>query len=230
MKKHNTLRIAALLLVLVMVTTCAVSGTFAKYVTGANGTDSARVAKWGVTVAVTNADGFKDTYAVEDDTAITAASSITLSVDSVDNADVVAPGTEGTLASYTITGTPEVETLTTVTANLALTGWTIPAPTDADPDATAYYCPIVITVDGTAYNGNNYDNMAAFETAVEAALNNSGTYAAPNADIAATHTVSWAWNFENATGQDNVKDTALGNLTTAPTIAFSLEVGVTQVN
>ena len=44
MKKNKMMRIASVLLVAVILTTCAISGTFAKYVTSGNGSDNARVA------------------------------------------------------------------------------------------------------------------------------------------------------------------------------------------
>ena len=47
MKKNKAMRMASALLVLTLLTTCVISSTFAKYTTSANGTDSARVAKWG---------------------------------------------------------------------------------------------------------------------------------------------------------------------------------------
>jgi len=47
MRKNRMMRLASALLILTMVTTCAISGTFAKYVTEATGTDTARVAYWG---------------------------------------------------------------------------------------------------------------------------------------------------------------------------------------
>lgn len=47
--KNKTMRLASALLVLVMLTTCVISGTFAKYVTEATGMDSAHVAYWGFT-------------------------------------------------------------------------------------------------------------------------------------------------------------------------------------
>ena len=43
-KKNWTLRAAVLMLALVLITSCFVGGTFAKYVTSGSGTDSARVA------------------------------------------------------------------------------------------------------------------------------------------------------------------------------------------
>lgn len=61
MKGSKLPKLAALLLVLTLVTTCFVSGTFAKYVSEGEGEDAARVAKWGVKVEITG-DGFKTTY------------------------------------------------------------------------------------------------------------------------------------------------------------------------
>lgn len=61
MKGSKLPKLAALLLVLTLVTTCFVSGTFAKYVSEGEGEDAARVAKWGVKVEIAG-DGFKTTY------------------------------------------------------------------------------------------------------------------------------------------------------------------------
>lgn len=92
MKKDMTIKLAVILFVGVLFTACAVSNTFAKYVSEANGNDSARVAKWAVKVGETDItqtdtfaiDLFKDTY-------------IDGSTTYVDgNGDnVVAPGTKG---------------------------------------------------------------------------------------------------------------------------------------
>lgn len=49
-KKHWTLRAAGLLFALVLITSCFVGGTFAKYVTSKSASDSARVAKFGVVI------------------------------------------------------------------------------------------------------------------------------------------------------------------------------------
>ena len=53
MKKNIAMRVAAFLFILTMISTCAFATTFAKYITSENSTDTARVAKWGVTVEVT---------------------------------------------------------------------------------------------------------------------------------------------------------------------------------
>ena len=50
-KKNNpTMKIAAVLVALVLITSCFVGSTFAKYVTNGDLTGSARVAKFGVNV------------------------------------------------------------------------------------------------------------------------------------------------------------------------------------
>ena len=50
MKKNKMMRIASVLLVAVLLSTCVISGTFAKYTSSATSTDTATVAKWDITV------------------------------------------------------------------------------------------------------------------------------------------------------------------------------------
>ena len=52
MKKNVLMRFASGALVITMLTTCVISGTFAKYITDDSAHDKARVAKWGITLAV----------------------------------------------------------------------------------------------------------------------------------------------------------------------------------
>ena len=86
MKKNTMMRLASALLVLVLLTTCAISGTFAKYTSTAAGDDYARVAYWGFGLdsAIEIDDLFVDVYDGNNDT----------SVDSKDGDDVIAPGTK----------------------------------------------------------------------------------------------------------------------------------------
>ena len=85
MKKNRAMRLAALLLVAVLMSTCGISGTFAKYVTSVESEDSARVAKWGFerTNSMDIADLFKNIYD---------AGQVKSNVDAE---DVIAPGTWG---------------------------------------------------------------------------------------------------------------------------------------
>lgn len=85
-KKHWTLRAAGLLFALVLITSCFVGGTFAKYVTTGNGGASARVAKFGVTMSVANDKAFKQNYTT-DDTPISA--TISNSVEYSGNGDEI---------------------------------------------------------------------------------------------------------------------------------------------
>lgn len=48
MKKNTMMRVASALLVAVLMTTCAISGTFAKYISTGTGYDTARVAEWDI--------------------------------------------------------------------------------------------------------------------------------------------------------------------------------------
>lgn len=206
MKKNVMMRVASALLVAVLMTTCAISGTFAKYTTSATGSDTARVAKWGVTVAAEGNEAFSKTY--EDSEVVSATTE-----------DVVAPGTNGTLGGITISGAPEVKVKVLVTADLELVGWVI--------DTDTVYCPIVFTVGGEQIKmGGAITTLDELEAAVEAKFTEfSEVEVAANTDLAANLSVSWAWAFEG----ENANDTKLGNLAIAPTISFNCSVEVTQI-
>lgn len=213
--KKNKFFIAGLLTVFVaIVTLTLVSTTFAKYTSTDNGTATARVAKWGVTVNAGTMDGFAKEY-VTDDTAVT---EITKSVVATEN--VMAPGTNGTFGKATLSGTPEVAVRVSYNAVLTLTGWTV---------GSDDYCPLTFTVGATTINAAGNMKMAELKEAVEAAVNAlSAEYAAGTdlSTIGAGVTISWEWKFE----VDDTKDTALGNLATAPTVEFKLTTIVEQID
>ena len=97
MKTNKMMRIASVLLVAVLLSTCAISGTFAKYVTTASGNDSARVAKWGFGTASID---FENLFA----------SSYTNVAAGSDEMAIIAPGTEGEVSfQFISTGNPEVD-------------------------------------------------------------------------------------------------------------------------
>lgn len=220
MKKNKMMRIASVLLVAVILTTCAISGTYAKYVTSGNGSDSARVAKFGVTVTGT-ADTFKETYA-KNDTSFTLAANTVVSTE-----DVVAPGTFGSMAAFTITGTPEVAVRVAFAGSLELG--------DKWVDSTsAYYCPIEITVGTTTFKGTTYASADEFEAAVNAKIATYTKDYEANTDLstisADAPAISWKWAFE---GNDDVKDTHLGDQAAAgnaATIYLDVTATVTQID
>ena len=206
MKRNTILRVSAILLVLTLLSTCVISGTFAKYTTAANANDDARIAKWGVVVEAT-AEAFTEN---DDDTVISF----------VSGENVLAPGTDGNLCGLTITGQPEVAVKIDATAELELTDWAVDS---------AYYCPLVITVGTTEFKGNDYADAEAFEKAVEDAIVAEIAVASvdPNTDLADAVAVTWAWAYE---GNDDVKDTALGNAAAPATISIAVSVTVTQID
>lgn len=113
MKKNKLMRLASGLLVLTLMSTCAISGTYAKYVTTGSAKDAARVANFGVVI---NASGTlysdKYEYSVNTPTTLeagTTASTATVAVSSGSD-NIVAPGTKsaGNGLSFGVSGTPEV--------------------------------------------------------------------------------------------------------------------------
>ncbi len=110
MKKTKVMRLLSLLLVMTLISTCAISGTFAKYVTRAEGEDQARVAKWGVLVTV-EGNAFADKYAATDEAYLEDGGEYSV-ISSVEGEQVVAPGTSAKEADLalvaTVKGTPEV--------------------------------------------------------------------------------------------------------------------------
>ena len=96
MKKNKMMRTAAVLGVAALLTTSALSGTLAKYTTTAEGGDSARVAKWGITMGSNGSSTFSNTYDASQDPTVKGTS----------NDKVIAPGTHGE-ASYVVSGAPE---------------------------------------------------------------------------------------------------------------------------
>lgn len=88
MKKNKMMRFASVLLVAVLLSTCAISGTFAKYTSTVNGTATAAVATWDVAVA-----GQTETFVI--DLFATLKDSDGSSTEADVAANVIAPGTSG---------------------------------------------------------------------------------------------------------------------------------------
>lgn len=227
MKKNVMMRVASALLVAVLLSTCVISGTFAKYVTSDTGSDYARVAQWGVVVVAKNYDMFTDKYETKlaDDKVFVG----DYSVDSNDDADVLAPGTEGSFADIRITGTPEVAVDVKIEATVAVS--------DTWKDGSdAYYCPIVVTVGTTAIDGLAYSSAAEFAAAIEAAIEGKSAKYAPNTNLASVYDttnldLAWSWAFTTGDVND-VRDTALGNraMTEDLTISIGVAISVTQID
>lgn len=234
-RKNHTLKLAGILLALVLVTSCFVGGTFAKYVTTGTGSDSARVAKFGVTVTANGTMFAKEYDTGTENVKGTIAKSVVS--DGTDDKNLVAPGTSGNMVSMTLAGKPEVAVNVRYTANVTLSNnWVYKTGENA---AEEFYCPITIKVDKESYCGLDYDNADLFKSAVENAINKSSANYKPNTDLkdAKAPSVSWAWTFVNAgehrKEQSDVKDTYLGDQAAkgnAATIALEVVTTVTQID
>lgn len=196
MKKNKALTAAISVLSLTMVSLCAIGGTFAKYTTNGNATDTAKVAKWGVVVtAETYADDRLEADLSTTENAIIASGSAP---------DLLAPGTGIKFASVDVTGTPEVEVEVKYSAVLTLSNFGV--------DGDDQYCPLVFVVNSTEYKMEGEINtIAKLETAVEGAISaySEGYIAGTNlgTEGAGKLTVSCYWAFDG----NDTKDTALGN-------------------
>ena len=254
MKKNVMMRLASFLLVAVLISTSAISGTYAKYVTEGSANDSARVAKWGVTLEMDGDSNFMNEYKTHD-----AKYSGKVSVKSSDDAKVVAPGTssadvDGGL-TFKITGTPEVATKVdismTVNNDIVLTAGEYDDATTAVAGdkftLSDNYYPVVYTLTQTA-DGQGAENkviasgnLNAIKTALETYAQTA--YYAPNTKLDATFQLTWAWAFNGAQTLNGVDfdadivdkaDTYLGNQAAVNSgntkINYELTITVTQVD
>ncbi len=246
MKKNNMMRLASVLLVLVLLTTCAISGTFAKYVTSASVADDARVAKWGVAVTATGSlyeTEYENDGVVEKDLA---GNDIAMTVVSSGTDDVVAPGTAKTDGlTFTITGTPEVAV--NVSFNISNVKDVILPVGEYNDYTTGNDTADTFEVTGTAYEPIVYTlKKGDAEVAsggmddIETYLNSiEGNYEA-NTNLETTfgtYTLSWAWAFGDPA--NNQADTFLGQVAAGTqelpegasiTTGATIEIVVAQVD
>ena len=249
MKKNRMMRLASVLLVCVLLTTSVISGTFAKYVTSADGEDSARVAKWGVTVGVTGSKLFENQYENTPNG---------VSVNSLDEKDVVAPGTssdESTAMTFEVKGQPEVkvnidfklENVEDVFLSAGTyTDYTKVTSYDEDGDPVygeftlaSKYEPVKFTLkrNGAAITECTNVTLAAIETYLEGA--SSTKTVAPETDLAGAfgdYTLTWVWDFNG----NDAADTLLGNLAAGTAtvdannynlnVGYKLTITATQVD
>ena len=217
MKKNIMMRAASGLAVATLLTTSLIGGTFAKYTTTAEGTDTARVAKWGVNIEA-NGETFATSYTKDDQ-----ATTITNTVVSTD--EVVAPGTKGNMTSMTLTGTPEVAVKVTYSGEFALNdNWKV--------DGT-YYCPLEIKVNDDVLKGTDYTSATDFVNAVNEKINSYSKEYAVGTDLSGKENeslkVSWSWAYEGA----NEKDTKLADAASEGTdadVTLKVATTVTQID
>lgn len=230
MKKNTMMRIASALMIAVLLTTCVISGTFAKYTTENGAGDTARVAKWGV-VITTESDLFAETYATTDTTVEDDTITNSVAVDSA-GTNLVAPGTNGSI-DFSIAGAPEVAVRLDVVMNVT-SDVIIPSGTEiADGNTLAAdYTPVVFTLTKTGEaTPLATGTLSAIQTKLQSLTDEFG----PNsATLAGEYTLAWAWAY---TGND-AADTYLGNViagtvtdaNTKTAIDFDFTITVTQID
>lgn len=228
MKKNVMMRLASFLLVAVLISTSAISGTYAKYVTAETGTDTARVAKFGVEITANGnmfAKGYKEADVVSIETESGA------SVWSSNGDKLVAPGTSGTMATMTLNGQPEVDVWVTYEATVTINdNW-------KDDEGNRYF-PLKISVDGIPVNYAVTDEPAVIAAAIKTAIDAHTNKYEAGKDLATVGgdavKVTWEWPY--STGDDNdKKDTDLGdkaaaNVANAGGITIAIKTTVTQVD
>lgn len=225
MKRNRIFWLFAVVLVLTMVSTSLVSGTFAKYTKQVSATDTARVAKFAFDLS----DG---TNTLDEATAAP------VSIDLFDTVDAglyddgtdgtfIAPGTTGSVV-LSLDNLSEVD----ITVAFALTetnAGNIPIYYTIGAGTQRYSAVLsgdyVVSVDTLTYQ-----TLAQMQTALNALAGtvqaSDGTTAVSLADI----TLNWTWAFETAgTGQSDTLDTALGVAGTA-TVKLDIACTVTQVD
>ena len=206
MKKNKMMRIASVLLVAVLLSTCVISGTFAKYTTSITGNDTAKVAKFAVsafgtssvntqtqTIDIFNVSSIYDSEGIQDAEFETATGVDDTNVANGTDVAIIAPGTWGKF-TYTLTNTSDV-----------LVSYTI------DYTVTEAGVPLKWSVDGKTWT----EDLADVTTPATLAIS-TGT-----ADV----TIYWKWAFEG----DNAADTTLGATGTA-TPSVTIAVTFTQVD
>lgn len=223
MKKNKIMRLASALLVLTLMTTCAISSTFAKYTTSQSGSDSARVAKWGFTDTasqITLTDLFKTAY----DKNVTG------------KADVIAPGTTNKANfafAYNTTDNGAEAPEVAYTFTVSTEGSKIDDSIKNNPN-------IQWKLDNGAWG--TWDDMIAAIKALSGTESGTKTYKPGELPVAfkdntTIHTVSWQWEFEEAAGatsptpaEQDKTDTGMGNAADLAKVELHIAVTATQVD
>ncbi len=224
MKKNSMLRAAAVVLVLILLSTCWIGATYAKYITNATGHDGGRVAIWGIAknFDAPDADGdalFKASYEQ--------------SVSSHNGDQLVAPGTSDQY-TFGFRGAPEVAYTVymgikgdPVDVKLLSGSYTFPEGSAAmSVTAAEDYLPLRWTVRVTTAHGSLTDTAGKFVhngqyaeaqfnslAEIQAALDTVSVSYGPGQDADVRVLISWEWPFEgeqDAYSDQDRMDTILG--------------------
>ena len=256
-KRNKAMRLASALLVLTLLTVCAISGTFAKYTGSITGSDKARVAYWGFTPSSLTLDLFSESYDNVDS--------------SVDGENVVAPGTNqnqlvrfayangsSSLGASTISAPEVAYKLKIDAASTDGTDTTTIATLDDDANFMWVVCPaskmdtttgLPTDFDQTSATTYTYQTHAQMLAAIKAISgDNSGTKqydpgALPTGDAAEMFTgngyyIGWVWLYDDssastptqAKSSTDATDTTAGNASALDKLVLKIDIGATQVD
>lgn len=212
-KNGKTFRIGALLLVVALISTVMLSGTFAKYTSEYAGQDTALVAKWNLTMT----DNANNSFAISPNTA----ASLDLFkhayngkiVASAGAIKIIAPGVEG---SFVLNMTNNSDVAADITF-------------DITEDTANAAVPMEYSFDSSFPTTSTYLGADNLKTA----LNSENIQLAEtNGNGTKSQTVYWRWAFDG-TALTNASDTALGTASYAATgrTGYKLDIKIiaTQV-
>lgn len=225
-RKNNrkTAVIVALLLALVALF-CFGGYTFSKYVTSGKGSGTASVAKWGYTASVDTTKLFGEEYKY--DAAKTASTvngtgaNLTVKADTAGR-NLVAPGTAGSM-TFTVGGTAEVRALLSMGIDTHTYKDVVLKIKKTGDTAYTDYRPVKWTLKkgGTTVAGAENVTLAQIAEIIhEDAINK--TYGPNEGLTSTTYELSWAWAFQDTTG--NVADLSIDQV---DTILGQMAAGVT---
>ena len=214
-KKNYTMRIAAGVMTAALLSTCAISSTFAKYTSKSPGTPTARVAKWDIWVGGETTMNKTFTFDLYSTLYDTTANNAETEVKTDDDVKRIAPGTQGSFA-VKITNQSEVKAKYTVSFAIGYTVDT--ANTETVKIVTI---PLQFSKDRSDWKTSIAALNIADTDAVELGMTDS--------DKSATYTVYWKWDYEDATDSSrDENDTILG--TAGAEIQITATVTATQVD
>lgn len=210
MKKNTMMRIASCLLVAVLLTTCAISGTYAKYTTEISMKDTARVAYWG--------------FKAQTDVDLKLFEYTDAGVASGNTDRIIAPGTSNEVdldfiySDYSDTAIAAPEVDYSLDVAVVVTG------TVTELETNENFKWTLTTAGGT----EEFDTLAALETKLESYSTNYEAGALPEIFKNGVK-VGWVWDFE-VDDAGNAADTDLGNMDALEEFTLTITITAAQLN
>lgn len=222
-KNNRKTAVIVMLLIALIALMCFGGYTFSKYVTSGSGKGTAKVAKWGYTASVDTSKLFGEEYKY--DTAKAASTvngtgaNLTVKADTAGR-NLVAPGTSGSM-TFTVGGKAEVRALLSMGIDATTYKDVVLKIRKTGETAYTEYRPVKWTLKkGETMVAENVTLAKIAEAIHDEAINK--TYGPNEGLTSTTYELSWAWAFQDTTG--NVLDLSIDQV---DTILGQMEAGVT---